>query len=160
MITKEQLLQEFDYKDGHLYHRHDKTNQINAGDRAGGINCTGYHIVRFNGKRYLLHRIIFLMHNGYLPDYVDHIDNDPLNNRIENLRECTFSENRCNVKKSKNNTSGEKGVVWNKKEKKWVARITKSGVRHYIGRFTDFESARSAIRIKRKELHGDFANNH
>ena len=160
MINKKDLLQEFDYKDGHLYYRNDKNNQINAGDRAGGVNSTGYQLVRFNGKRYLLHRIIFIMHHGYLPKYVDHIDNDPLNNRIENLRECTFSENRCNVKKSKNNTSGEKGVVWSKKENKWVVRISKSGVRYFVGKFKDFESAKSAIRIKRKELHGDFANNH
>lgn len=159
MVTQQELLQEFDYNDGSLYFKEDKPNQINKGDKAGGMNSTGYHLVRFKGKRYLLHRLIFLMHNGYLPKYVDHIDNDPLNNRIENLRECTFSENRCNTKKAKNNTSGEKGVVWNEKENKWVVRISKNGVRYYVGRFTDFESAKAAIRIKRKELHGNFANN-
>ena len=159
MITKEQLLQEFDYKDGHLYHRHDKTNQINAGDRAGSLHNKGYEHVRIAGERYLSHRIVFLMHHGYLPKYVDHIDNDRLNNRIENLRECTFSENRCNAKKYKNNTSGEKGVHFDKAQNKWKAAVSKGGVKHYVGRFADFESAKSAVRIKRQELHGNFTNN-
>ena len=159
MITKELVCRNFDYKDGDLYFKQSRTNQINKGDKAGGVNSTGYRIVRLNGGRYLQHRLVFLMHHGYLPKYVDHIDNNPLNNRIENLRECTFSENRCNTPRAKNNTSGEKGIAWDKGKNAWVARISKSGKRFYLGAFNNFDEAKKVIRLKRKELHSDFANN-
>tara|TARA_R110000851_G_C12763530_1_gene533338 strand:+ start:72 stop:572 length:501 start_codon:yes stop_codon:yes gene_type:complete len=159
MITKEIALQDFEYKDGNLYHKIDRKNQINAGDLAGGLNSSGYKIVRIGGERHLVHRVVFLMHHGHLPNYVDHIDNDPLNNKIENLRECTFSQNRCNTPKYKNNKSGEKGVVWEKSSGKWVATIQYLKERTYVGRYLEIKDAIHAIREKRKEIHGTFTNN-
>ena len=160
MITKELALQAFNYIDGNLYHKVDNNNQIKIGDLAGGINSTGYREVRLRGgKKYLVHRVVFLMHHGFLPDYVDHIDNDPLNNKIENLRECTFSQNRCNTPKYKNNTSGEKGVTWNKPNEKWYARVQYLGKRIYVGNYLKLEDAINAVRQKRNEVHGTFTNN-
>lgn len=159
MITQELALQAFDYNDGNLYHKEDKPNQINKGDLAGGIASHGYMQARLGDGRYLLHRIIFIIHHGYLPEYIDHIDHDRLNNKIENLRECTFSQNRCNTPRGKNNTSGEKGVCWNKESKSWMVRISIMGKRFYLGRYKKFEDAKAAVVAKRKELHGDFANN-
>ena len=159
MLTQELALQAFDYIDGNLYHKTDRKNQVNKGDLAGCINSTGYRLVRFDGGRYLAHRVVFLIHKGFLPDYVDHIDNNVNNNKIENLRECTFSQNKCNTPRYKNNTSGEKGVSWNKEQGKWVAKVQYLNKRIYVGRYVDFEDAINAVRDKRKELHGNFTNN-
>jgi hypothetical protein len=159
MITQELALQAFNYINGSLYHKTDRKNQIKKGYLAGCINTTGYRLVRLNSERYLAHRVIFLMHKGFLPKYVDHIDNNPLNNKIENLRECTFSQNKCNTPKYKNNTSGEKGVSWSKDRNKWVASVQYLNKKIYVGRYVNFEDAKYAVREKRKELHGKFTNN-
>lgn len=99
------------------------------------------------------------MHHGYLPEYIDHIDHDKLNNRIENLRECTFSQNRCNTPKYKNNKSGVKGVHWDKEHGKWKARIQFNNKRILVGRYGSIEDAKNAIIEKRNEIHGEFSNN-
>ena len=62
------------------------------------------------GKKYLVHRAIFLLTNGYLPEMVDHKDQDKVNNLPENLREATRSENSMNTGVRKDNTTGVKGV--------------------------------------------------
>lgn len=159
MLTQELALQEFNYIDGLLYHKTAKTGNAKVGDLSGGINSNGYMVVRVKGKRRLTHRVIFLMHKGFLPKYIDHIDNDKLNNKIENLRSATFSQNQCNKPRSKNNTSGEKGVNWHKTDKVWSARISIKGRRIYLGGYKEFKDAKAAVVAKRKELHGDFANN-
>ena len=97
------------------------------------------------------------MHHGYLPKYVDHIDGNRLNNRIENLRPATAIENAYNCKMSKNNTSGVKGVSWNKGTKKWEANINIAGVRFNLGHFETLEKAKEAIDVCRTEAHGKFA---
>jgi len=66
--------------------------------------------------------LIFLYHHGYLPKFVDHIDGNKKNNRIENLREATKSQNAMNQKVSTRNTSGIKGVMWHKRDKKWFVQ--------------------------------------
>ena len=159
MITQELALQAFDYIDGRLYHKTNRKNQTKKGYLAGCVNSTGYLLVRFNGERYLAHRVVFLMCNGFFPAYVDHIDNDPLNNKIENLRECTFSQNKCNTPKYKNNTSGEKGVSWDRSCGKWIAKVQYLKKSVHVGRYLKFEDAKDAVRNKRNELHGKFTNN-
>lgn len=68
---------------------------------------------------YLLHRMIFLYHKGYLPYKVDHIDRQKLHNKIDNLRDANDVINTMNVGLSKNNTSGYKGV--SRARKRWKA---------------------------------------
>ena len=99
------------------------------------------------------------MHKGYLPDILDHIDGNKLNNRIENLRECTEVQNCYNAKTPKNNTSGIKGVSWSKRLKKWRAQIQVNGKKKSLGFFFDKEVADQIIRIERARLHGEFSNN-
>ena len=90
--------------------------------------------------------------------YVDHIDNDRRNNSIKNLRWCTQSENNQNSKLAKNNTSGVKGVSYNKRDKKWISRITVDGTTITLGYFDNIEDAKNA-RVKRaKKLFGIFIN--
>lgn len=158
MVSKKDVCGKFEYRDGELYFKEEQQNQYKKGDLAGGINCTGYKTVRVFRKRYLLHRIVFLMHHGYLPKYIDHIDGDRLNNRIENLREATFSQNRQNTLKYKNNTSGVKGVCWNKQAKKWKASVQTNGKRAFLGYFKSIDDARDAVLKHRNLAHGEFAN--
>lgn len=98
--------------------------------------------VKYLGHDYGVHRIIYFMAYGYCPEVLDHIDGNPLNNRLENLRPAFPVLNSWNQKKFKNNTTGITGVNWDKRRKQWRARITVKGVVHELG-FTSskFEAA-------------------
>jgi hypothetical protein len=134
----------FDYNQitGDLIRKIRTSNKVKIGDIAGSLNkSNGYYHVMIGGKAYKKHRIIFLWHHGYLPDYIDHIDRDRSNNRIENLREVTNKENVQNRNISKKNTSGVTGVYFDKCENMWRACISIEGKRTYIGRFKTLEEA-------------------
>ena len=89
---------------------------------------------------------------------VDHIDNDKSNNNLINLRWATHSQNSQNKSMMSNNTSGVKGVVWDKHTKKWKAQIMIDGVCVYLGSFDNIEDAKEA-RIKRaNEAFGIFTH--
>ena len=121
--TQKLLHQLFEYKGGKLYWKVDAAYNVKIGDVAGTTDSKGYKTTKINGKIYKVHRLIFLMHYGYLPKFVDHKDKNPSNNKIENLRDATHSENQLNSKIPKNNTSGIKGVSWNSLVKKWAVRL-------------------------------------
>jgi len=160
MLVQSDLLKRFRCEDGVLFYIGDELpSQVKSGDIAGCKGSHGYSQIKINSVSYLSHRIIFLMFNGFLPKYVDHIDGNRANNKIENLRECTFSQNRCNTKIYKNNKSGVKGIHWDKEHSKWKARIQFENKRILVGRFSELQDAKNAIIEKRNSLHGEFANN-
>lgn len=106
-----------------------------------GDDSHGYATAMINGKCIKLHRMIMSANKG---DSVDHINHDKADNRRNNLRICTHSENLRNVKKLKHNTSGYKGVWWHDKTKKWRACITLNGKSIHLGLFDDkLEAARA-----------------
>lgn len=126
-------------------------------------------IVCINGITFYASRIVWVLHNktsigdGLLIDHKTH-DSDELYKGLtvlcdhpSNLRLASSSQNRKNVKIQKNNTSGVKGVIWNKKNKRWVARITNNGNRYHIGCYLSIDDARDAICAKRLEFHGEYA---
>lgn len=156
-MNQEMLHQLFEYRDGELY-RKIKKGKANVGDIAGCDDGEGYMKTRVNGKKYRNHRLIFLMHHGYLPDFVDHIDGNRSNNRIENLREATKNQNGYNRKLSIRNTSGVKGVTWYKQTKKWRVQIRIHGVKTSIGYFDDLELAGLVAEEARNKYHKEFAN--
>lgn len=90
--------------------------------------------------------------------YVDHINRNTLDNRIENLRICSNQENSFNRRKHIDGKSKYKGVSFHKKTQKWQVSITKNNKSYYIGLFKSQEEAAKAYNIKALELFGDFAN--
>jgi hypothetical protein len=146
----------FEYKEGKLFWKVSRSSRIKVGQEAGNLGKRGYRAVRIDGKLYLTHRLIFLMIHNYVPQYLDHIDGDRLNNRIENLRPATKLENSRNVKLSKKNTTGFKGVVFDKDYNKWRAQIYHNGKCHYLGGFDSLDEAVHKVKTVRESLHGEF----
>lgn len=147
----------FDYKNGNLYWKVSRSNRIKIGQIAGTTPKDQRTRISIDHKIFLIHRIIFAMQHGFMPKYIDHIDGNTKNNCIENLREAKFNENVQNSKIRIDNTSGIKGVSWNKNKKKWDAVISKNNKKFFIGRFQNLEDAKTAINKQRKILHGNFA---
>lgn len=160
-ITQELCNHLFTYDDGVLYWKnypYDKKHpRVVIGDPAGCWMGNGYHYVSVHGRRCKTQRIIFLMHHGHLPPIVDHIDCDPKNNRIENLRASDAYQNRWNSSLSARNSSGAKGVSYCKRDNKWAVRVEAHGVVHCIARITDKKEAMLVAKNVRKLLHKEFA---
>lgn len=181
-LTQELLKECFDYhEDGYLIwkerplkHFKDVGNQKRfntpfAGKVAGYYNKRtdskrddfGYYKVRITLEKsqgmFKLHRLIFLWHNGYLPEVLDHKDGNTMNNRIDNLRESTVQQNSCNLKLNVNNTSGYKGVVKDRCCGKWRASIKSEDNFYYLGAYTSKEEAAYAYNLAASVLHKEFA---
>ena len=168
MLTKEYLIEHFSYKDGILYHKPKKEitgydrrfNRLNAGKEAGTLHHTGYKILRVFGKHIGVHRLVFMYHHGYMPDVIDHLNQDRSDNRIENLVASDVVSNGRNRRLNKNNTSGAAGVIAPKGyRKKWRAQIKIKGKQICLGWFEDkFEAicARKSAEKKNSfsERHG------
>jgi hypothetical protein len=97
------------------------------------------------------------MYNGYIPELIDHRDGNTENDRIENLRVATHSENRRNSRKPKNNTSGVKGVSWHKPSSKWWVTLSVEGKKRSFGLYHDINVAKFVVETMRHKYHGQFA---
>jgi len=109
-------------------------------------------------RRFLVHRlmgIVFL--NMEASQQIDHKDGDPSNNRLDNLRVCTSAQNQFNRNITKSNTSGFKGVTWDKGWKGWKASIKQNGKSYNLGRFDSKQEAAKAYDAAAKIRFGDFA---
>ncbi|HDM8089251.1 TPA: HNH endonuclease [Yersinia enterocolitica] len=133
---------------------------ILPGRLAGGFNGEGYLHVGFNHKTYKVHRVIWEMHNGPIPEgmQVDHIDHNRVNNRIENLRIVTQAQNSKNRTRQADNSSGICGVCWDKSKRKWSSQIMIDKKQINLGRFNDINEAISAR--KAAEVKYEFHVNH
>lgn len=160
-LTKDFLWQIFDYKDGDLYWKQALSKNYRlVGMKVGYASKSSTYVqVSIKRKKYYVHRIIFFMFNDFNPKSVDHIDGNPRNNRIENLRNATFCQNQYNKKLSKNNTSGVKGVYFNKTKNKWIARCGANRKENYLGEFDNIFDAEKAVQQYRQTLHGEFSRN-
>jgi len=159
MISQERLKEVLYYNGGDLIRRITTSGRAKKGDLAGSVGRGGYLKTFIDGRSYLNHRLVFLYHKGYLPKYLDHANGIVTDNRIENLRPCTRSQNRMNSRVRINNTSGVKGLSWHKAAGKWGAYIAINGRQTHLGLFWDKEVAAQVVRIERGRLHGEFANN-
>lgn len=105
---------------------------IEVGDVAGTLHPNGYIYIKIKGKRYLAHRLIFLLLYGeFPPNSVDHINNVRSDNRRCNLRRVTIRENNQKNLKYKNNTSGVTGVGLDKRYNRWYARLNGKHIGNY-----------------------------
>lgn len=119
-------------------------------------NSAGYYMVWVNGKMKLWHRIVYQHFNGEIPEDfdIDHKNNEPSDNRIDNLQLLSHKQNvRCS-KKHADNTSGYAGIHWHKAAKKWHAKISINGKVKYLGLFDDKEVAYQAYLAAKIQYHG------
>ena len=159
IITKDYLNYLFDYKNGELFWKNPISTKLKIGQKAGSKGSNNYLKVSINGKFYLNHRIIFMMHYGYFPRLVDHKDTNSLNNKIHNLRDASKGENAYNSKIPKTNTSGAKGVSWYKNQNKWHVKLKVNGKTMHFGYYNDIDYAVFVADAMRYKYHGEFANN-
>ena len=148
---------EYDKETGKLYWKVAR-GRAKVGGEVGSVNSEGYILTTVNRKPYRAHRLVFLMHKGYLPKFLDHINGDRQDNRIENLRPVSLAQNSQNRNISIKNKSGYKGVFWAKATKKWRGQVKCNGESLYLGDYHDIEEAAEVVRAAREELHGNFAN--
>jgi hypothetical protein len=128
-----------------------------AGKEAGRIDNQGYREVGINYSSYRTHRLAWLIVTGEWPQFgIDHEDGNPSNNKWSNLREATQQENSCNRKTDIRNTSGAKGVYWDKLNKKWLVSIMVDGTSTHLGRFDSFEEAVAARQDAELQYFGEF----
>lgn len=116
-----------------------------SGKECGNIDFQGYRAIKINGKTFKAHRLAWLHYYGEWPKgQIDHINRVRDDNRIENLRDVTRSQNQQNVSIRRTNTSGAKGVYFFKGTGKWHARICVNGKQKHLGFFNDLRLAASA----------------
>jgi len=156
VITQDYLKQLFEYKDGNLYWKQN-TGRARIGNVAGHKRTTGYVMIKINKKDFLAHRVIFMMHKGYFPKLIDHIDGNPSNNKIENLREASHSENGHNAKLNKNNSIKLKHICLNKRKDKWQVQMFIDNKNKSFGEYYDLEVAKFVAETMRHKYHGQFA---
>lgn len=137
--------------DNRYYEELNKVNwHLQNGRYAGRIE-------KIDGKQkvVLMHAFLLKTPKGM---QTDHIDGNGLNNQQKNLRICTASQNQMNTGKRKTNTSGFKGVSWDKRNKKWRANIKINGKKIHLGCFDDKLFAYAAYCEACIKYHGEFAN--
>lgn len=159
MLQQSDALKLFEYRDGKLYckEKTSKKSKNVIGQEIGHINPSEYLRTKIKYKEYFIHKIIYLMHHGYMPQIVDHIDGNRQNNKIENLRAVNLSQNQHNRGVDGRNTSGYKNVSWCKRTNKWQVSIGIINKRIHFGRFDDIELADLVAQEARNKYHGQFS---
>jgi len=141
-ITYERVRELFKYNGKDLIWNVTKSAVAKKGKIAGHIIPTGYRQTMVDGKRHYAHRLIWLYYYGYIPENnIDHINRCAWDNRIKNLRVVSNTCNQQNCGMRCDNTSGIKGVCFDKARGKWMARIKFQTKEYNLGRHTDFVEA-------------------
>ena len=161
-LTQAEVRYHFNYNNGYLYWKNKRIGRL-QGSIAGTIRKDNRTTINLNGVIYLAHRLIFLYHNGYLPEFIDHKDRNPLDNRIDNLRPATTSQNNANSNEPDNingvkHSSVFRGVSFDKARNKWMSKISKDNKSINLGRFINEIDAADAYNKAAIELHGEYAH--
>ena len=150
MITTERIkyLLSYNSESGQLTRRVSVKGH-HAGTVIGTPTEKGYLVAYVDGKSYRVHHLVWFYHHGNFADELDHINRDRSDNRIENLRPCTHSQNLGN---SRARVHKYKGVTFCKTTQKWRAQLN-----GHLGRFDTIEEAALAYNKAAKEHYGEFA---
>lgn len=157
-LTQDLIKELFLYKNGCLFWKVKKANNVKLFEQVGSASKTDRYLrVMLNKKSYKVHRLVYFLHYGYMPKYIDHINGDTFDNRIANLRDATVEQNNQNAKIRKDSTSGIKGVFIHKLTGKWAAACQSNKKRKHLGLFDTIAEAEKAVKSYREQLHGEFA---
>ena len=165
-LTQQQLKDLFEYRtDGNLIRKVVARGPAGQVGRVVGYRTKDssrpdkvYMATKIEGQYYAIHKLIWIWHHGAVPNQLDHINRNSVDNRIENLRLANSSENACNRKLFSNNTSGCKGVSWHKAQSRWFVYVDTNKKRKNIGYFDDLELADLVSTEARDLYHGKYAN--
>jgi hypothetical protein len=132
------------------------SNRVKVGAVAGNISPFGYLYISLDGHRYKAHRLAFLYMHGVWPtNHIDHLDGNPANNRIENLRDVSHSVNMQNIRKAKSSNKSTGMLGSYRIGKRFQAKIVIDGKVRHIGMFDTPELAHAAyLAAKRLHHHG------
>ena len=153
-ITQELVKDLYEYKEGCLYYKK-RRFRVTVGKKVGYSSSDGYQHTFVHMQHILLHRLIFLFHHGYLPEFVDHENGDRTDNRIENLRPATIEENARNRGIAKNNSTGVTGVKMDHSKFRAVINVNKKRIS--LGTYKTLEEATAARRAAELKYFGEFA---
>lgn len=149
MINQQYLLDRFDYNPTTGVFKRKATGHVYQTSNTK----SGYIHLDCKGKTYTVHRLIWCMQTGEFPKgVIDHIDGNRLNNKWSNLRDVTHSENLHNRPKSKNNSSGIKGVSFDPKRGDWRGEVMINYVTHRTARYSTREKAELALEFLKQDL--------
>lgn len=160
MLTQERLKQvlRYDPATGNFMWLINLRARSIPGNIAGSKRKGGPTHITIDTKRYKAHRLAWLyMTGGWPVGHIDHANGSNSDNRWQNLREATMSQNIANAKRRTDNSSGFKGVSWDSRAKRWVAYINKNQRKRHIGTFHSPEEAHAAYVRAAKALFGEFA---
>lgn len=158
-VSKLSDLYQYDPDTGVFHWKVNRGKTVKAGDPAGCVGELGYVQLRLDNKTIKGHRVAWCLYYWEEPSMdIDHKNGNRADNRISNLRLATDGENMYNTTTPKNNTSGVKGVAWNERKGKWVARVSVGKVRKFLGYFEGLQEAADAVQSFRLVNHGEFAN--
>lgn len=149
-IPVERVREVFDYNPftGQLHWRVRASKNTKIGSVPGCVSG-GYKIVRFDKALYRQHRVIWAWVYGEQPHLLDHVNGDKTDNRIWNLRPCTYSQNNYN--------KAAAGCTRRESDGRWIAQISAEGKSFYLGTWENEQLARAAYAGAAKVLHGEYA---
>lgn len=158
LLTQARLRRLFNYDpETGVFVRRVRRGNKRAGSVAGVGDGKGYIRIMVDGTQYRAHRLAWLYVTGKWPrKQIDHVNCVKDDNRFDNLREASNTENSRNAPTRADNTSGHKGVYWHVMSGKWMARITVDRRRVHLGIFAHLEDAAAAYVEASARLHKDF----
>jgi hypothetical protein len=157
-LTQERLHEILDYDADTGQFRWRPDSGKRAGRIAGCVAHSKVWVIHIGGRSYKAHQLAWLHMTGeWGRPAIDHRDGDTINNRWSNLRRATSTNNAANRRRPRNNTSGFKGVFFDRDRRAWAARISKDGQSHFLGRFATPQEAHAAYAAAAEDLFGEFA---
>jgi len=157
LVTQEMVRKAFRYdRDTGVLFWAESRGPVKAGCVAGNRMPEGHLQVGFNGASYLVHRIIWLYVYGEWPrHFIDHVDGNPQNNRIGNLRDVVRSINQQNQRKARrdNNSTGLLGAYYLKRTGRYFSSIGLAGKHIHLGYFATADEAHAAYVAAKRKIH-------